>query len=281
GPSRPGGGVRGGASHGRAGEPGGRPGGGGGGRPGRAADAAPPGLPARSGWLPGEETACLPAEAALHQPGRAELRPGAQGQGAQEPTAPAEHPAPPDSAGVAWGRAWPGGWGPDALRGAGHLRRGLQQLDLRGEDPAYTPRECFQRISRRLRAVLKRSRIPMETLETWEERLLGFFSVSPQAVYTAMLDNRSGWRAANCVRACVCVCEREREREGGGTPALATHCPCVHSFERLLLHAVCQYMDLISASADLEGRRQMKVSNRHLQFLPPGLLLSAYLEQHS
>ncbi|XP_012500891.1 PREDICTED: R3H domain-containing protein 4 [Propithecus coquereli] len=114
--------------------------------------------------------------------------------------------------------------------------------DQRREDPAYTPRECFQRISRRLRAVLKRSRIPMETLETWEERLLRFFSVSPQAVYTAMLDN---------------------------------------SFERLLLHAVCQYMDLISASADLEGRRQMKVSNRHLDFWPPGLLLSAYLEQHS
>ncbi|XP_053437545.1 R3H domain-containing protein 4 isoform X1 [Nycticebus coucang] len=110
------------------------------------------------------------------------------------------------------------------------------------EDPAYTPRECFQRISRRLRAVLKRRRIPMEVLETWEERLLRFFSVSPQAVYTAMLDN---------------------------------------SFERLLLHAVCQYMDLISASADLEGRRQMKVSNRHLDFWPPGLLLSAYLEQHS
>lgn len=114
--------------------------------------------------------------------------------------------------------------------------------DRRREDPAYTPRECFQRISRRLRAVLKRSRIPMETLETWEERLLRFFSVSPQAVYTAMLDN---------------------------------------SFERLLLHAICQYMDLISASADLEGKRQMKVSNRHLDFLPPGLLLSAYLEQHS
>ncbi|XP_032250442.1 R3H domain-containing protein 4 [Phoca vitulina] len=81
-----------------------------------------------------------------------------------------------------------------------------------------------------------------ETLETWEERLLRFFSVSPQAVYTAMLDN---------------------------------------SFERLLLHAICQYMDLISASADLEGKRQMKVSNRHLDFLPPGLLLSAYLEQCS
>lgn len=32
--------------------------------------------------------------------------------------------------------------------------------------------------------------LPQETLETWEERLLTFFSVSPQAVYTAMLDNR-------------------------------------------------------------------------------------------
>lgn len=122
-------------------------------------------------------------------------------------------------------------------------RRGPSRgVDRRKEDPAYTPRECFQRISRRLRAVLKRSRIPMETLETWEERLLRFFSVSPQAVYTAMLDN---------------------------------------SFERLLLHAVCQYMDLISASANLEGKRQMKVSNWHLDFLPPGLLLSAYLEQRS
>ncbi|XP_016044431.1 R3H domain-containing protein 4 isoform X2 [Erinaceus europaeus] len=95
--------------------------------------------------------------------------------------------------------------------------------DRRREHPAYTPSECFQRISRRLRAVLKRSRIPM-------------------AVYTALLDN---------------------------------------SFERLLLHAVCQYMDLISASTDLEGQRQMKVSNRHLDFLPPGLLLSAYLGRHS
>lgn len=35
------------------------------------------------------------------------------------------------------------------------------------------------------------------------------------------------------------------------------------------------------AGNDLEGKRQMKVSNRHLDFLPPGLLLSAYLEQRS
>lgn len=35
----------------------------------------------------------------------------------------------------------------------------------------------------------------------------------------------------------------------------------------------------LSSGADLEGRRQMKVSNRHLDFLPPELLLSAYLDQ--
>ncbi|XP_058138213.1 R3H domain-containing protein 4 [Dasypus novemcinctus] len=130
----------------------------------------------------------------------------------------------------------------DAVRSKPRRRAPDRGEDRRRDEPAYTPRECFQRISRRLRAVLKRSRIPMETLESWEERLLGFFSVSPQAVYTAMLDS---------------------------------------SFERLLLHAICQYMDLISASADLEGKRQMRVSNRHVDFLPPGLLLSAYLEQRS
>uniref|UniRef100_A0A8C6YSF1 R3H domain containing 4 n=1 Tax=Nothoprocta perdicaria TaxID=30464 RepID=A0A8C6YSF1_NOTPE len=110
------------------------------------------------------------------------------------------------------------------------------------EHPAYTPRECFQRISRRLRATLKRGRIPMGTLECLEEELLAFFSVTPHSVYTALMDN---------------------------------------SFERLLLHALCQYMDLASASSDIEGKRQMKVSNKHRVFLRPELLLSDYLEQMS
>ncbi|XP_066492651.1 R3H domain-containing protein 4 [Tiliqua scincoides] len=110
------------------------------------------------------------------------------------------------------------------------------------EHPAYSPKECFQRISRRLRSTLKRSRIPMETLECLEEELLAFFSVSPHSVYTALMDN---------------------------------------SFERLLLHALCQYMDLASASSNYEGKCQMKVSNKHTVFLPPELLLSTYLEQMS
>lgn len=59
-------------------------------------------------------------------------------------------------------------------------RRPGRGEDRRREDPVFTPHECFRRISRRLRSVLKRSRIPMETLESWEERLLAFFSVSPK-----------------------------------------------------------------------------------------------------
>lgn len=114
--------------------------------------------------------------------------------------------------------------------------------DKRKEHPAFTPEECFQRISRRMRSTLRRRQIPMGTLEGLEEELLTFFSVSPQSVYTAMLQN---------------------------------------SYERLLLHAVCQYMDLASASSDHEGKRRMMVSNKHGVFLPPELLLSAYLGRMS
>ncbi|RXN06936.1 R3H domain-containing 4-like protein [Labeo rohita] len=53
------------------------------------------------------------------------------------------------------------------------------------------------------------------------------------------------------------------------------------SYERLLLHAICQYMDLTSASSDCNGARQTKVVNKQAEFLPPQPLLSAYLEQLS
>lgn len=47
------------------------------------------------------------------------------------------------------------------------------------ELPAYTPQECFQRISRRLRATLKRGRIPMVS---WGPGTagLGLAGVTPQ-----------------------------------------------------------------------------------------------------
>ncbi|KAJ7308291.1 hypothetical protein JRQ81_008821 [Phrynocephalus forsythii] len=82
----------------------------------------------------------------------------------------------------------------------------------------------------------------VETLGGLEEELLSFFSADPHAVYTALMDD---------------------------------------SFKRLLLHAVCQYMDLKSASSSCQGQRQMRVINHRAVFLPPQLLLSAYLEQMS
>lgn len=38
---------------------------------------------------------------------------------------------------------------------------------------------------------------------------------------------------------------------------------------------------ILPPGSDIEGKRQMKVSNKHHVFLPPELLLSDYLEQFS
>ncbi|KAM6939455.1 R3H domain-containing protein 4 isoform 1-T1 [Lycodopsis pacificus] len=114
--------------------------------------------------------------------------------------------------------------------------------DERNVNPAFTAQDCFQRIDRRLRATLRRKQIPMGKLEVLEENLLSFFIDQPHSVYTTNLAS---------------------------------------SFERLLLHAVCQYMDLVSASSDYNRSRQTEVVNKQEEFLPPTLLLSAYLEQMS
>ncbi|XP_029356351.1 R3H domain-containing protein 4 [Echeneis naucrates] len=114
--------------------------------------------------------------------------------------------------------------------------------DLRNVDPAFSAQDCFQRIDRRLRATLRRRQIPMGILEALEKNLLSFFNTQPRSVYTTNLSS---------------------------------------SFERLLLHAICQYMDLVSASTSSNGSRQTEVINKQEEFLPPTLLLSAYLEQMS
>lgn len=114
--------------------------------------------------------------------------------------------------------------------------------DTKEEHSRCTGKECFQRIDRRLRITLRRRQIPMGILEFLEEELTGFFAIKPQSVYKAMLDN---------------------------------------SYERLLLHALCQYLDLISQSSDCNGKRQTEVSNKGTDFLPPVPLLSVYLEQQS
>lgn len=130
------------------------------------------------------------------------------------------------------------------LEQEGAKRKNVNQIlkDHRNVYPAFTAQDCFHRIDRRLRATLRRKQIPMGMLEVIEENLLSFFSAEPHSVYTTILSS---------------------------------------SFERLLLHAICQYMDLVSASIDYNGSRQTEVMNKQEEFLPPGLLLSAYLEKMS
>lgn len=43
----------------------------------------------------------------------------------------------------------------------------------------------------------------------------------------------------------------------------------------------CVNSSVLPPGSDIEGKRQMKVSNKHHVFLPPELLLSDYLEQLS
>ncbi|KAL4658809.1 R3H domain-containing protein 4 [Arapaima gigas] len=117
-----------------------------------------------------------------------------------------------------------------------------QSKDQREVNPAYNAQECFLRIDRRLRATLRRKQLPRGILEVLEEDLLQFFVAHPHSVYITTLGS---------------------------------------SFERLLLHAICQYMDLVSASTDCNGARQTEVVNKQEEFSPPKPLLSVYLEQMS
>ncbi|KAL1023255.1 hypothetical protein UPYG_G00038340 [Umbra pygmaea] len=115
--------------------------------------------------------------------------------------------------------------------------------DKREVNPAFSAQDHFQRIDRRLRATLRRRQVPIGIIAILEKNLLSFFGAQPHSVYTVNLGN---------------------------------------SFERLLLHAVCQYMDLVSASSDFNGARQTDVVNKQEGlFHPPDLLLSAYLEHMS
>ncbi|XP_072173267.1 R3H domain-containing protein 4-like [Diadema setosum] len=112
-------------------------------------------------------------------------------------------------------------------------------VDQRKDNPAHTPQECFKRISTRLQTMLRRRHLPKGAVEGHEEELLEWFGDDPSSVFISSLPS---------------------------------------SFDRLLLHAVCQYLDLSSESFDCEGQRQTRVENNNEFFRPPSMLLSAYLD---
>lgn len=113
--------------------------------------------------------------------------------------------------------------------------------DMRTTHPGFTAEECYQRLDRRLRSTLKRRHFPQGLLMSIEEELVTFFQEWPTAIYISQLAN---------------------------------------SFERMLLHAICQYLDLKSKSFDNEGTRRTEVENNKEYFKPPNVLLSQYIQKN-
>lgn len=114
--------------------------------------------------------------------------------------------------------------------------------DKRAIHPTYTAQECFRRIDRGLRKLLKKRHVPKGTLESLEKELTSFFRDSPESVFVSHVPN---------------------------------------SFERCLLHAICQYLDLHSKSFDKGGTRQTQIENKQVTFSPPATPLTKYLEGSS
>lgn len=112
--------------------------------------------------------------------------------------------------------------------------------DKRSTHPSFSAEQCFQKLDRNIRMLLKRRQRPMGMLVGLEEDLISFFKEWPTSVYIS---------------------------------STAT------SYERMLLHALCQYLDLLSKSFDCDGSRKMQVENPESDFTPPPVLLTQYLEQ--
>ncbi|CAF0756021.1 unnamed protein product [Rotaria sordida] len=111
---------------------------------------------------------------------------------------------------------------------------------LRRQEEADT---CFRRIDPNIRytlkSMLKRRHVPLDRISCFEDDIIPFFKEHPDSVYLRDLNN---------------------------------------GFDRMLLHAVCQYLNLISKSFTQDGERYIQVENRYITFVPPITLLSEYVK---
>ncbi|XP_060081173.1 R3H domain-containing protein 4-like [Ylistrum balloti] len=134
-----------------------------------------------------------------------------------------------------------------------HIENGNDQEDLndssdsweeipdnRAVHPAYTAEECYQRLDRNIRQNFKRHSVPVGILDSLEQDLISFFKDWPGSVYVSKP---------------------------------------ISSFERMLLHATCQYLNLYSTSFGDGSTRQTHVENKMSTFSPPSVLLSSYLQK--
>lgn len=103
---------------------------------------------------------------------------------------------------------------------------------------------CFRRIDANIRCTLKsmlrRHHLPLDRVIWFEDDVIPFFREHSDSVYLRDLSQ---------------------------------------SFDRLLLHAVCQYLNLVSKSFTRDGERYTQVENRRVEFAPPVMLLSDYMKR--
>ncbi|CAF0893507.1 unnamed protein product [Didymodactylos carnosus] len=115
--------------------------------------------------------------------------------------------------------------------------------DRRHKNIAYSADQRFYSIDSNIRCVLKsmlkRRHLPLARIIYFEDDLIPFFNEHPDSVYVRDLNN---------------------------------------GFDRMLLHAVSQYLNLISKSFTRDGERYTQVENHRLKFIPPTTLLSQHIK---
>lgn len=113
--------------------------------------------------------------------------------------------------------------------------------DKRSAHPSFSAEECFQKLDKNIRMMLKRRQRPMGMMTWLENEIISFFQEWPTSVYISKLPS---------------------------------------SYERMMVHALCQYLDLQSKSVDSDGVRQTQVENPQPSFSCPPVLLTEYLEKN-
>lgn len=129
-------------------------------------------------------------------------------------------------------------WHPAMESSTSHPDEPTQPIPLPTQ-PMLLPEECFERVEMRFRAMLRKRHVPLGILANLEEDLTTFFTECPRSVWVSRLSS---------------------------------------SYERLLLHALCQYLDLKSSSFDQDKARHTQVENHNLAFSPPRKSLHQHLE---
>uniref|UniRef100_T1IKV4 R3H-associated N-terminal domain-containing protein n=1 Tax=Strigamia maritima TaxID=126957 RepID=T1IKV4_STRMM len=108
--------------------------------------------------------------------------------------------------------------------------------------PAFDAELCFERIESKFKSMFKKRHFPLGSLAFLEDQITSFFLECPRSVYTSLLPN---------------------------------------AFDRLMLHALCQYLDLHSESFTRRGARHTEVKNLRDDFSLPTSSLTSFLENRN